>query len=241
MIAICGLGIPVELSFMLFRDYLSVFKVVPLWIGLMSGLASIIREVAVLYGQANPLWNRQLFWSCVWITSIVALVLAWILKQQELTAEKQKSGKPGFNVEALKIAATPLILPREKYKIVGSKFFVRMYFSQASKASSIRNFGLEIVGNGEAYSIDHAEAGSAKMYPSKGLGDNGEENHNLQQLVNSTVVEAGQGKEGFLAFCLMNVLPRQFKRGVGIVYIRDATNNIHRSKGVEIQVFEDEV
>jgi hypothetical protein len=70
-------------------------KSFPIWVALMSGLFAVIREVANLYAPTQtPLWNKSVFWACVWVTFVVSSITAWYLKHRDLIEEKAKNSKP---------------------------------------------------------------------------------------------------------------------------------------------------
>src|SRR6266404_2780590 len=77
------------------RESFGFLKVIPIWVALMSGLFSIVREVANLYPPTqSALWDKKVFWACVWVTFVVSSLTAWLLKQHELLAEKAKNIEP---------------------------------------------------------------------------------------------------------------------------------------------------
>jgi hypothetical protein len=94
----------------MWTNYLSLFKVVPIWAAIMTGSLSLVREAVTLFAQSpDPIWQKNIFWSCVWIAFIVSAITAWVLKHQELLAEKAKNASPEITGEIEKVHAESFV------------------------------------------------------------------------------------------------------------------------------------
>ncbi|MFN2479860.1 MAG: hypothetical protein ABR554_00045 [Pyrinomonadaceae bacterium] len=70
----------------------------------MTGLLGGIREYIVLSAaHPDPLWQRSLFWACVWVSCYIALIIAWLQKQGELRAEKRRLEYPDIRGSLVKV------------------------------------------------------------------------------------------------------------------------------------------
>ena len=57
----------------------------------MSGAFAIIREAFNLFASnPDPIWQRQLFWSCVWIASIISMFAAWVIELLQIQTPSER-------------------------------------------------------------------------------------------------------------------------------------------------------
>ena len=209
------------------------FKVFPIGVGLMTGLLGGIREAVILFAEnPDPLWQRKLFWFCVWIACFLSLITAWVLKQRELIAEKSKNTRPGFRVEILKLSITHKVSLAE-FRTTGTTILTQAYFvNERPKESTVRGFSLEIAKDGNTHVAKRA--GDGIIYHPLAVGGEGEQVLNLNTLVNSRYFKDGEGQTGFLVFKLDEVLPQAIVNGVATLIITDAYNGKHRSEGFPV-------
>jgi hypothetical protein len=125
-------------------------KVAPLWVGFMSGSFSIIREVVILFSDnPSPIWQRNMFWACVWVTFVVSMVTAWYLKNQELIAEKAKNLYPeitGKMLDAFVLVRTT----RSSVLVTFITLWVSLVNTRPTVAA-IEKYELTVIVDGKAY------------------------------------------------------------------------------------------
>lgn len=136
--------------------YLGWLKFVPIWLGLMSGSFSIIREVALLYSETpSPIWQKTLFWSCVKITFFPSMIVAWVIKHNELLTERAKNAKPniGGKIKEVHVSKHFSLLSKaisdEFYD--GFYFAIRVYAANQGAATTISEFKFVLTSNGCSY------------------------------------------------------------------------------------------
>lgn len=79
--------------------YFGWLKAFPILVGLMTGILGGIRETVILFAEnPDPVWQRKLFWYCVWIACYFSLIIAWIIKHKELMNERGKNEYPEFKI-----------------------------------------------------------------------------------------------------------------------------------------------
>jgi hypothetical protein len=138
--------------------YFGWLRVVPIWAGLMSGSFSIVREIVGLYStNPSPFWQKNVFWSCVWITFVIAMLIAWFIKNQELNAEKAKREKPDIQGEI-----------KEVHEFSGTSnsgfdyfFTLNVFLRNKGRAIGIRDYSLRMIQGDHTYT---GEKSSLKSY-----------------------------------------------------------------------------
>jgi hypothetical protein len=128
--------------------YFGWLRVAPIWVGFMSGSFSIVREAVILFSDnPNPIWQRNLFWSCVLVAFIVSCLMAWVLKHQELLAEKAKNERPDIKgeIEAVDVDG------------YGDHFFsLKVRLTSGRAATTISGFKLTVAWGGQTYQAEDA-------------------------------------------------------------------------------------
>jgi len=114
-------------------------------------------------------------------------------------------------------------------------------------SSTIRTFGVDIIAEQTRYTVEKPEGG--KLYNPLGFGGDGQEIPNLHEEINWELFQHGQGREGYLVFHLEDTpspgelsktIPKYLKGVLAEVWVKDALDKRHYSKGVEIKTFEHE-
>ncbi len=81
----------------------SWLKILPLWIGIMSGTLAIVRETYGMFAT-NPVDPKSIFWECTRIAFILSAAIAWWQKDQAVKARD----------EVIKtLTAGPILQPHE--------------------------------------------------------------------------------------------------------------------------------
>jgi hypothetical protein len=143
------------------RESFGFLRVIPIWVALMSGLFSIVREIANLYPPTQTaLWNKKIFWACVWVTFVASSLTAWVLKHHELIAEKAKNIEPRLagRIDCLNVDPTWSIEsfePPSGRSGVNSVFeFHVTIWNESSAATTVSGFELRLVWAGVSYDAD---------------------------------------------------------------------------------------
>lgn len=92
----------------MWNKYFGWARVLPIGVGLMTGILGGIREYIVLFAASpDPLWQGRLFGACLWVSCFIAFIIAWLQKQGELRAEKRKWEYPNIKGDTLKLLIDP--------------------------------------------------------------------------------------------------------------------------------------
>jgi hypothetical protein len=71
----------------------SWFKVVPLWMAIMSGTLSIFREAYGIF-TGHPIDPKSIFWACARIAFVLSAAAAWVQEHRARVDEREKNEKP---------------------------------------------------------------------------------------------------------------------------------------------------
>jgi hypothetical protein len=136
----------------MWRKYLSLLKVIPIWGAVMTGSLSLVREAVTLFSQRpDPIWQKNIFWSCVWIAFIISITTAWVLKHQELIAEKTKNEKPDIQGETKEVFFDQTFnveLFDGEHNYEDFCFTINLYISNHRAETTIKEFKLALIARG---------------------------------------------------------------------------------------------
>jgi hypothetical protein len=223
----------------MFHRYFGWVKFVPLSVGLMTGIVGGIREAVITFADhPEPMWQRKLFWACVWISCYAALVVAWVLKQRELIREQAKSEFASFDGEILDFELWPkleeTIGPKADFEIgqeLGILTRLRIGFVNNGAASTISNFSFVLHGRSKSYIANWAEEYQLQRvnFSPSGRDIKTESVENLNDITNgSRLFTRGEHGEGFLEFVTYGITMKDLGDDYGLeVFITDAWNKSH--------------
>lgn len=78
-------------------SWLGFARVVPMTIGLISGGLGVAQQIVLLYtDNPSPIWQRQLFWSIVWIAFVLSAIVAWVIEHRKVRALEVEMEKSQF-------------------------------------------------------------------------------------------------------------------------------------------------
>jgi hypothetical protein len=66
-------------------SWLGFFKILPIGVGLVSGILGVTQQIILLYSlNPNPIWQEKVFWSFVWIAFVISSIIAWLIEHKKV-------------------------------------------------------------------------------------------------------------------------------------------------------------
>jgi hypothetical protein len=72
-------------------------KILPLWIAIMSGVLSLVRETYGMFA-VNPIDSKSVFWSCARIALILSAGIAWWQEHQKVLRLEKEAKTPSLTL-----------------------------------------------------------------------------------------------------------------------------------------------
>ncbi|HEV7857445.1 MAG TPA: hypothetical protein VGO91_02240 [Pyrinomonadaceae bacterium] len=223
------------------KGYWGWLKIAPIWVALMSGSFSLIREVVGYYQPEHtdpkPLF-RLLGWTCFFISAVIA----WIIKQRELVDEKAKNARPEITGEILEVYFQPTAALSKVPVLTDLYITIKVYLvNTRPKQTTIKKYALMVnTDEGEYYAEETPIDGDLRLkreqrhqvilgLPASKIEPVLDELPGLGHQRHIALTE-GNGREGWLRFVLAEVAldTTKIQEGITTLTIVDAFGTQHK-------------